>query len=77
MRFADKLTLVLVIGLGGCATSTPLRLPPADLLQDCGSTLTKPRTNGELVRQREALIVDIAACNRDKALLREWAKGAK
>lgn len=75
MRFNDRITLLLIVFvLPGCATAVA-NLPPYELMQDCGSPPTKPRTNGELVKQREALIADLKSCNRDKALLREWAEG--
>lgn len=65
------------LALVGCA-SAPVgasrQLPPADLLQDCGTIPGKPKTNRELSLQRDALIADLEACNRDKARLREWAE---
>jgi hypothetical protein len=74
MRWNDRISLIVVaFGISGCATQA-LGGPPDGLLQDCGTVPTKPRTNGELAKQREALIADIKACNRDKALLREWAE---
>lgn len=77
MRWNDRVTLILVCFLTGCATTGGSNLPPAEFLQDCGTIPGKPATNRELVKQREALIADLRACNRDKSNLREWVKEQK
>lgn len=73
----SSLAALLAVSLASCATSAPRALPPVEFLQDCGTIPPKPKTNGELSRQREALIADLKQCNRDKANLRAWQEGQK
>lgn len=69
---------LLLLSLTACGTPSPavLRdLPPAQLLADC-PVPSRPAdaTNAALVRWLRAYDEALAACNADKASLREWAK---
>ncbi len=77
MRCSSLVALFLAVSLASCATSAPRALPPVEFLQDCGTIPPKPKTSGELSRQREALIADLKQCNRDKGNLRAWAEEQK
>jgi len=71
------LTVLVTLGLIGCATVAPQiikQLPPAELLQDCPDVSVKPKTNGELAKQRDGLKASLKACNIDKQRLREWVE---
>lgn len=74
------LTGVLLLSLTACATRSkpPVIVqrakPPATLLADCPVPALDPSTNAELADGALALLGALAACNDDKAALREWAK---
>lgn len=65
------LGLVLVTALAGCTRSVAI-LPPAHLLADCTYSRTVPRTNGELLAQRNERGDALDLCNADKEALRVW-----
>lgn len=73
----------ILLSLTGCATRSapPVvvqhSLPDARLLADCPVPVIDPSTNGELADGALALLDSLAACNDDKAALREWAKTLK
>ena len=48
-------------------------LPPDSLLRACPYTGPEPDTNGDLARAYGQARRDLAQCDSDKGLLREWA----
>lgn len=77
---APGLTALLLMILGGCSAK-PSRLevipvlPPLALLEPCPETLIPERgTNGDLLETAIMLRLDLAACNAQLAILREWRK---
>lgn len=71
--FRSLSSVLALILLSACA-HTRVGGPPAEFLLDCGAEYPVPTTNGALAKQRNQLLEDLRACNRDKAALREWAK---
>lgn len=69
-------TLLVAAALAGCTHVSGLS-PPAEYLRDCTYDTSVPRTNGELLRQRNDRGDALDLCNADKAALREWAKNIK
>lgn len=67
-------SLLAVLALVGCASTQPVGLPPAALLEDCPEPVAEVRTNGDLARLALDLKLALALCNNDKAALRAWAE---
>lgn len=67
---------VLLALAAGCAAlpGPPVKmLPPAELLQACQEPPGDAQTNGSMAVWLQGLRGALAACNADKAALREWA----
>lgn len=65
---------LLMALLTGCSTVKYVReSPPAELLEDCKTTVVEIKTNGQLASAYQVAKNDLAVCNIDKRSLREWA----
>lgn len=68
----------LILSCVGCATSPPQyvrELPPEVLMLDCPAPEYDKATNLGLARGITTYHWALAACNNDKAALRQWAEG--
>lgn len=72
MRLRNNL-LVFLLVLAGCSTAPPA--VPYEALADCEKPPVDTRTNGGLAKGIHDLRLAIDLCNKDKAILRDWAEG--